>query len=65
MSGVRQRTLEQVDNESAGAYIDPDGRFDDGGHPMDFVNTSAFIANLIACDVSSNPIRYVVPLSGH
>ena len=64
-SSIAQRKLESVDRELAEDYIDPAGRFEDGEDPMDFVNGSAFIANVIACDESSNLTRLVMPALGH
>ena len=56
---------ERVCVELAEDYIDPDGRFEDGEDPMDFVNGSAFIANVIACDTSHNRTRYLMLPLGH
>ena len=62
---IAQRKLESVDVELAeGLHRTPAGRFEDGEDPMDFVNGSAFIANVIACDKSSNLTRLVMPALG-
>ena len=62
-SMLRRRLVERVNIALHEDYIDPGLRVGDGEDPMDYVNCSAFIANVIAWDTSSyNLIYYTAEL---